>query len=57
MLEPDVPKFLDALREGYYMKHFPDMSEKEFKDACFATKPELGACMFEGDVSKEDQQK
>ncbi|GAA5968328.1 hypothetical protein JCM3765_000391, partial [Sporobolomyces pararoseus] len=54
VLEPDVPKFLEALHEGYYKKHFPEITEKEFKDACFATKPELGACMFEGEIPKEE---
>lgn len=55
VLEPDVPKFLEALQEGYYKKHFPEITEKEFKDACFATKPELGACIFEGEIPKEEE--
>ncbi|GAA6008827.1 hypothetical protein JCM11491_003797 [Sporobolomyces phaffii] len=54
VLEPDVPKFLQALHDQYYRKHFPDMSDKEFHDACFATKPELGACMFEGEVPSKE---
>ncbi|GAA5825741.1 hypothetical protein JCM10212_004006, partial [Sporobolomyces blumeae] len=50
VLEPDVPRFIEALRTQYYAKHFPDMSDKELEDACFATKPERGACLFEGEV-------
>ncbi|GAA5893341.1 uncharacterized protein JCM6883_007637 [Sporobolomyces salmoneus] len=57
VLEPDVPKFLEALHEGYYKKHFPNMTKKEFEDACFATKPELGACMFEGEAPKKEESK
>ncbi|GAA6023075.1 hypothetical protein JCM10207_007711 [Rhodosporidiobolus poonsookiae] len=45
--EPDVPAFLKALRSEYYAKRFPNLSDKELDDALFATKPELGACVFE----------
>ncbi|GAA5821904.1 hypothetical protein JCM11251_004771 [Rhodosporidiobolus azoricus] len=44
--EPDVPDFIKALRTEYYGKRFPDLSEKELDDACFATKPEAGALVF-----------
>jgi len=50
VLEPDVPRFMEALKTQYYNKHYPNLTEKELEDACFATKPEMGACMFEGDL-------
>ena len=50
VLEPDVPRFMEALKTQYYNKHHPNLTEKELEDACFATKPEMGACMFEGDL-------
>ncbi|GAA5883200.1 hypothetical protein JCM16303_007303 [Sporobolomyces ruberrimus] len=53
VFETDLPKFLEALHEQYYKKHFPNITDKEFKDACFATKPELGACMFAGEVNEK----
>lgn len=45
--EPDVPNFIKSLRSEYYNKRFPNLSEKELDDACFATKPEAGALVFE----------
>ncbi|NXD32276.1 GALK Galactokinase, partial [Spelaeornis formosus] len=47
--EPDVPNFIDVLRREYYGKRFPDLSEQELHDACFATKPEAGANVFAGE--------
>ncbi|KAL8292829.1 hypothetical protein RQP46_000523 [Phenoliferia psychrophenolica] len=44
--EPQVPAFIAALRAGYYAKKFPNLSAAELDDACFATKPEAGACLF-----------
>lgn len=48
--EPDVPNFIDVLRREYYGKRFPDLSEQELHDACFATKPEAGANVFAGEL-------
>ncbi|GAA5986428.1 hypothetical protein JCM11641_000996 [Rhodosporidiobolus odoratus] len=45
--EPDVPKFIEALKKEYYNKRFPNLTEGELNDAVFATKPEAGACCFE----------
>ncbi|KAK4706064.1 hypothetical protein P7C70_g132, partial [Phenoliferia sp. Uapishka_3] len=44
--EPEVPAFIKALKEGYYAKRFPNLTQNELDDACFATKPEAGACLF-----------
>ncbi|ORY91663.1 ribosomal protein S5 domain 2-type protein [Leucosporidium creatinivorum] len=44
--EPEVPKFIDAVREGYYKKRFPNLSKAELEDVCFATKPEAGAGVY-----------
>ncbi|GAA6029776.1 hypothetical protein JCM8097_001044 [Rhodosporidiobolus ruineniae] len=44
--EPQVPDFIKALREQYYAKRFPNLSEDELEDALFATKPESGASVF-----------
>ena len=44
--EPKVPEFIKALQEGYYAKRFPNLTPAELDDACFATKPEAGACVF-----------
>ena len=44
--EPLVPRFIKSLREGYYKKRFPHLTEDELDDVCFATKPEAGACVF-----------
>lgn len=45
--EPDVPRFIDALKAEYYDKRFPDLSEQELADAVLATKPEQGALLFQ----------
>lgn len=41
-----VASFILALREEYYAKRFPQLTESEIADACFATKPESGACVL-----------
>ncbi|GAA5904892.1 hypothetical protein JCM5296_006136 [Sporobolomyces johnsonii] len=50
VLEPDLERFIAALRSEYYAKRFPNLTEKELADACFATKPEAGACLFEAET-------
>ncbi|KAM0746484.1 galactokinase [Meredithblackwellia eburnea MCA 4105] len=45
--EPQVPQFIKAIREGYYAKRFPNLTEEELDDVCFATKPEAGACVVQ----------
>lgn len=45
--EPDVPRFIDALKSDYYNKRFPNLSEQELADAVLATKPEQGALLFQ----------
>lgn len=42
-----VPKFIEAVREQYYKKKFPHLTEEELGDVCFATKPERGALLFQ----------
>lgn len=44
--EPLVPSFIAALRQHYYANKFPNLSEQELADACFATKPEAGAGLY-----------
>lgn len=46
MPEPLVKTFIEALREGYYKKRFPELTDDELDDVCFATKPERGALLF-----------
>lgn len=38
---------IKALRENYYSKKFPNSTEEELNDACFATKPEAGAGIYQ----------
>ncbi|BGP38973.1 galactokinase [Rhodotorula kratochvilovae] len=45
--EPDVERFIAALKEGYYAKRYPNLSEQELADAVFPTKSEAGACVFQ----------
>lgn len=45
--EDKVEGFIKAVREGYYKKNFPDLSEEELDDVCFATKPEMGAGVYQ----------
>ena len=44
--EPKVSEFIKAIREGYYAKKFPNLTEEELADVCFATKPEAGAGVY-----------
>jgi galactokinase len=44
--EPLVPKFIKALHSGYYQPRYPNLTQDELSDACFATKPEAGACIM-----------
>ncbi|KAI5480405.1 galactokinase [Pseudohyphozyma bogoriensis] len=52
--EAQVDGFIKSLREGYYAKRFPNLTENELNDACFATKPEAGACIYRAGEAKED---
>ena len=42
-----VPQFIKAVREQYYNRLFPDLTQHELDDVCFATKPERGACLVQ----------
>lgn len=44
--EPKVPEFIKSIRQGYYAKRFPDLTEEQLQDAVFSTKPEAGACVY-----------
>lgn len=44
--EPLVHAFIEAVREGYYKKRFPELTSEQLDDVCFATKPERGALLF-----------
>ncbi|KAK4055739.1 galactokinase [Microbotryomycetes sp. JL201] len=44
--EPKVKDFIQAIRQGYFAKKFPDLTEEQMEDACFATKPEAGAGIY-----------
>ncbi|MBW0491128.1 hypothetical protein O181_030843 [Austropuccinia psidii MF-1] len=41
-----VADLIKALHSKYYAIRFPQLSYQELSDACFATKPEGGACIF-----------
>lgn len=43
--QEDVETFMSKLRTGY--EPYKNLSDEEFKLACFATKPAEGACVFE----------
>lgn len=45
--EPKVKAFVQAIREGYYKKRFPELTEEQLDDVCFATKPEAGAGVYQ----------
>ncbi|KAI7957373.1 hypothetical protein MJO28_004468 [Puccinia striiformis f. sp. tritici] len=44
--DKDVSKIIETLKSEYYVSKFPHLSSQELVDACFATKPEGGACLF-----------
>lgn len=46
--EPNVPRLIDAIKEGYYRQKFPELSSEELDDAVLATKPGSGAAVFVG---------
>lgn len=45
--ESSSTSFIAAIKAGYFAKRFPNLTEAELNDVCFATKPERGACLFE----------
>jgi len=52
--EPSEKEFINKLKEEYYAKRFPNLTEEELSYAVFATKPESGACIFlVGEETKE----
>jgi galactokinase len=44
----EVPKVLKALKEQYFLKRFPDISEEQIEQSLLATEPAGGACVFYG---------
>lgn len=44
--ESATTSFIKAIKAGYFAKRYPDLTEAELDDVCFATKPERGACLF-----------
>lgn len=46
--DANVPKLIQALKDGYYKSKFPDLSEEELSDAVLATKPCSGSAIFVG---------
>ncbi|KAM0788712.1 hypothetical protein ACM66B_002807 [Microbotryomycetes sp. NB124-2] len=44
--EPKVADFIKTIRQGYYAQKYPDLTEEQLQDGCFATKPEAGAGVF-----------
>ncbi|EFP81724.1 galactokinase [Puccinia graminis f. sp. tritici CRL 75-36-700-3] len=52
--DPDISKIIEALKSKYYCIKFPNLSTQELADACFATKPEGGACLFTNLKQAED---
>lgn len=51
-----MPAFIKALRTEYYNKRYPDLTEAELNDACFATKPENGAILYENEDASDHAQ-
>ncbi|KAI9372656.1 ribosomal protein S5 domain 2-type protein [Aspergillus egyptiacus] len=41
-----VEAVTQALKEGYYLKHFPDISEEKLKEAMVISKPSNGSFMY-----------
>lgn len=39
-------RLIRHLRQSYYSERFPDLTEDELDAACFATRPERGACLY-----------
>ncbi|RUS17978.1 galactokinase [Endogone sp. FLAS-F59071] len=46
--EDKVPQFIEQLKEKYYRKNFPKMTEEQIAEAIIATKPGSGAAVFKG---------
>lgn len=44
--EDKVPQFIEQLKEKYYRKNFPKMTEEQIAEAIIATKPGSGAAVF-----------
>jgi galactokinase len=40
-------KLVDALRESYYARRYPHLAPADLEVACFATRAERGACMYQ----------
>ncbi|KDN38267.1 Galactokinase [Tilletiaria anomala UBC 951] len=41
-----VPRLLDALKEGYFKKRFPDITQEKIDQSLLATEPAGGACVY-----------
>lgn len=46
--ENKVPEFIAAIKEKYYKKHFPELTDAQLDDAILATKPCSGSAVFTG---------
>ncbi|ORY93289.1 galactokinase [Syncephalastrum racemosum] len=46
--EDKVQKLIKALKQKYYKKNFPELTEEELDDAVLATKPGSGSAIFVG---------
>ncbi|OZJ04094.1 hypothetical protein BZG36_03398 [Bifiguratus adelaidae] len=46
--EDNVDSFIKEVKEKYYRKRFPDLSEAQLADAILATKPGSGSAVFKG---------
>ena len=41
-----VPALLKALREQYFLKRFPDITDEKISQSLLATEPAGGACVY-----------
>ncbi len=42
----EVPRLLDALKQQYFLKRFPDITEEKIAQSLLATEPAGGACVY-----------
>ncbi|KAF9973615.1 galactokinase [Actinomortierella ambigua] len=46
--EDHVPEFIRTIKEQFYAKHYPHLSDEELNNAIFASAPSSGAALFVG---------
>ncbi|KAG0224045.1 galactokinase [Actinomortierella wolfii] len=46
--EDRVPEFIESIKNKFYAKHYPNLTEEELNNAIFASAPSSGAALFVG---------